>query len=327
MLTTITTEASTLNDISGHWGNGYINKLVANGGISGYPDGTFRPNNTITKAEFVAIAIKGALNGEVKASNGDHWATGVFESASDHGVLLMNDFPEYQWDQPINRYEMAYILIRITDNIMGEFNSGTNGLAKIMVDYPEVRLQQNYKHYVEQAFMKGIVTGKTADGLYDGWANGTRAEAATMVVRMLEPTERKKVDTDVLAPTAETRIISLTDKDRPLVPKPGDIVIKSDGTRVTLKVGPAGVLGEAQNVDYYTGIVFPATGYVFRDSSLGTTSMGYFGQTYLVDKRTGEGHFREDWNKISNFYLKEAFELYGHTAKVGTIHKNYSMYD
>ena len=42
-------------DIQGHWAQNTINKWVDKGDISGYPDGTFRPNNTITRAEVTTI--------------------------------------------------------------------------------------------------------------------------------------------------------------------------------------------------------------------------------------------------------------------------------
>ena len=317
-------ESVALSDIKGHWGEKYINSLVARGGISGYPDGTFKPNNTITRAEFVAIAVRSPLDGKVSDRVGDHWASGVFQTARDHRVLLLNDFPESEWNKPITRYEMAYVMIRVTENIMNEQRVNTTEVAKIMSDYQEVSKQQKYKYYVEQAFMKGLVGGRTSDGLFDGKANGTRAEAATMVLRMLETTERGVVDTNKV--TTSNRVISLTDGSRPLVPKPGDTVIKADGTKVVLKVGPAGVLGEGQGVDYYSGITF-ANGNVFKNGSLGTTSMGASGQTYLVDPRTGEGHFALEWNKIANYYMDAAFKEHGHTAKVGTVYKNIVMYD
>jgi hypothetical protein len=179
-----------VSDIGNHWGNSYITNLIGKGGISGYPDGTFRPNNTITKAEFVTIAVRSALSGQVGVQSTGHWASGVFDSARENQVLLLNDFPERDWNKPITRYEMAYVLVRITDKIMKEAPSSTQYVERAISDYAEVSKQSNYKYYVEQAFMKGLVTGKTADGLYAGNANGTRAEAATMVVRMLEKNTR-----------------------------------------------------------------------------------------------------------------------------------------
>lgn len=45
----------TFNDISGHWAQKYIELAASNGWINGNPDGTFKPNNYITRAETVAM--------------------------------------------------------------------------------------------------------------------------------------------------------------------------------------------------------------------------------------------------------------------------------
>lgn len=45
----------TFNDISGHWAQKFIELAASNGWINGNPDGTFKPNNKITRAETVAM--------------------------------------------------------------------------------------------------------------------------------------------------------------------------------------------------------------------------------------------------------------------------------
>ncbi|MBR3934914.1 MAG: S-layer homology domain-containing protein [Clostridia bacterium] len=72
-------------DISSSWAAEYIQIAYANGLIKGYTDGTFRPDNNITRAEFMVI-VNRALNRSVtddyaKEYNGyftdvssDHWA-------------------------------------------------------------------------------------------------------------------------------------------------------------------------------------------------------------------------------------------------------------
>ncbi|MBR5479337.1 MAG: S-layer homology domain-containing protein [Clostridia bacterium] len=47
--------AFAVTDIGGHWAEDYISGWIEMGNISGYPDGTFRPNNSITRAEFAAL--------------------------------------------------------------------------------------------------------------------------------------------------------------------------------------------------------------------------------------------------------------------------------
>ena len=45
-------------DVKGHWAEAAINQAYANARIKGYPDGTFRPNNHITRAEAVTVFNK-----------------------------------------------------------------------------------------------------------------------------------------------------------------------------------------------------------------------------------------------------------------------------
>ncbi len=46
---------STFNDIDSHWAKESIEKLYQNGIVSGYPDGTFKPNQSTIRSEFVKM--------------------------------------------------------------------------------------------------------------------------------------------------------------------------------------------------------------------------------------------------------------------------------
>ncbi len=54
-LTGVTGSDGSFTDISGHWGKSYILAATAQGWLNGYTDGSFRPNNSITRAEAVVI--------------------------------------------------------------------------------------------------------------------------------------------------------------------------------------------------------------------------------------------------------------------------------
>ncbi|MEI6309676.1 MAG: S-layer homology domain-containing protein, partial [bacterium] len=43
------------NDVFGHWAQADIMTLVDKGIISGYPDGSFQPDKSVTRAEFIKI--------------------------------------------------------------------------------------------------------------------------------------------------------------------------------------------------------------------------------------------------------------------------------
>ncbi|MDW5300068.1 MAG: S-layer homology domain-containing protein, partial [Sedimentibacter sp.] len=57
IMITTTVYANEMLDIQSHWGKSNIEYLIGRGSINGYPDGTFRPDGTITRAEFVKIAL------------------------------------------------------------------------------------------------------------------------------------------------------------------------------------------------------------------------------------------------------------------------------
>ena len=49
------TGADLFSDISGHWAREYINRAASEGWISGYPDGSFGPDDYITRAQVMAL--------------------------------------------------------------------------------------------------------------------------------------------------------------------------------------------------------------------------------------------------------------------------------
>jgi hypothetical protein len=42
-------------DYEGHWAQPYIEKAINAGYMTGYPDGSFKPDNPITRAEFARV--------------------------------------------------------------------------------------------------------------------------------------------------------------------------------------------------------------------------------------------------------------------------------
>ncbi|MFO3797810.1 MAG: S-layer homology domain-containing protein, partial [Anaerolineales bacterium] len=48
----------TFSDTAGHWAEDWIEALRAAGITSGYPDGTYRPDNPVTRAEMAVFLVK-----------------------------------------------------------------------------------------------------------------------------------------------------------------------------------------------------------------------------------------------------------------------------
>lgn len=55
LLFTMTANAATFRDISGHWAKSYIESVEKKGLVSGYEDGTFKPNNNVNVLESLVM--------------------------------------------------------------------------------------------------------------------------------------------------------------------------------------------------------------------------------------------------------------------------------
>ncbi|WFA08267.1 S-layer homology domain-containing protein [Tissierella sp. Yu-01] len=56
------------SDIDGHWADSYINSSALKGWVNGYPDGSFKPDQYITRAEFVTL-VNNVLERKVHKEN------------------------------------------------------------------------------------------------------------------------------------------------------------------------------------------------------------------------------------------------------------------
>lgn len=80
-------QASVFEDVSNdHWAKDYINLAQANGCISGYGDGTFRPNNNVTIAESMTILINVLGYRNKAVSNESQWPLNYLEVAEEFGL-------------------------------------------------------------------------------------------------------------------------------------------------------------------------------------------------------------------------------------------------
>lgn len=97
----------------------YIEEFQERGLTNGYPDGTFKPQNTITRAEFVALInrtflyepVEGDINyTDVKDTD---WFVKDLKIAADRGYIKGYPDGTFRPDRNISRQEVAVVLNRI----------------------------------------------------------------------------------------------------------------------------------------------------------------------------------------------------------------------
>lgn len=170
-----------LKDIKDHWAKSYIEKLVELGSIEGYPDGSFNPKNTITNAEFTKILLA-SLGHDLENSKSGHWAENYIEEAKAHSVIDEGDFKSL--DDPITRGQMAKMIVRAS-------NEQTNDLSLYQRQIKDIdKMSAETKYFVANCYGLGIITGYE-DGTFKHERTATRAEASTMIIRLLNEGERE----------------------------------------------------------------------------------------------------------------------------------------
>ena len=128
-----------LSDVSdGQWFSEAVGVLMAAGVLTGYPDGTFRGQNPITRAEFVTVASRfWGLNLDGSMSFSDvsagHWAYNFILSAYNNGWVAGYPDGTFGINRNITRAEAVTIVNRmlrweagmLTDNVQLTFSDLT----------------------------------------------------------------------------------------------------------------------------------------------------------------------------------------------------------
>jgi len=173
---------------TGQWYYDAVTRMESEGTLAGYPDGTFRPNAAISRAEFVTITAR--LAG-LSPSTGQtaHWAAGSLQAALEAGWYDWDEIPPTgeTFDQPIPRQLAVKILMKaILPDAAGDYNTQS---AK-MRDFSA--LDGRYYNAVLAAYAAGIVTGDN-NGNFRPLSGLSRAEACTLFLRAEDESARQPV--------------------------------------------------------------------------------------------------------------------------------------
>jgi len=166
------------SDSAGHWSEDYIEQVTDAGVMTGYPDGTFQPDNAITRAEFAAVFVRFLGDAAGVATFDDtieHWARGYIAAIADRGAVMGVGNNMFAPDSLITREQIATILYRTFE--FDDFNPESTLFAgDIEISY----WAANAVYAVRAA---GIMTGDSAGG-FNPQETATRAEVAAIFTRI-----------------------------------------------------------------------------------------------------------------------------------------------
>lgn len=153
------------------------------------------------------LMIAGEYLYSATPSKGIHWAENYWNALNEAGVLEVVEtgsnnaqisYPliplnAKELEKPVSRYEMAYMINRLVyvvyyENQM-ELANANDSFANHIADYNT--MNRAYQGSVEQVYSKGILVGY-GDTSFRGDNQLTRAEATTVVLRLLYGSKREK---------------------------------------------------------------------------------------------------------------------------------------
>ncbi|KXG78353.1 Endo-1,4-beta-xylanase A [Fervidicola ferrireducens] len=178
----------TFEDIKAHWAKTEIEVLASRGIVKGVDDRNFLPEKNITRAEFAALLVRalglepenvGQAFSDVKPGD---WFKPYVETAAKYGIVKgFGD--KFRPNDPVSRQEMAVMVARV---LRAKGALPKDGIMPTVEKFRDKdQIADWAKQDINEALAGGIIKGVTSDTFAPA-ANSTRAQAAVIILRLLE---------------------------------------------------------------------------------------------------------------------------------------------
>lgn len=189
------TAGAQFKDLDGCWAKDYINKLANLGYLTGYSDGTVRPNNSVTTCEaLVMLARFYPMSKDVQAlvhqdygafiaANIDptlSWAFDEIETCLAAGILSEKELKSIRLTAPISKETLAVLLVRAMQ--LTKEAAAANPDSLTFTDTADIT--KDFRGHVVVLVSAGIISGDNNRFLPNSGVN--RAVASAMLVRALD---------------------------------------------------------------------------------------------------------------------------------------------
>lgn len=210
---------SKLFDLQGHWARGQVTKLVAMDIVKGYSDGTFRPDQTVSRLEALVLILrscgmaaeaesqsqalkaqggtrtaKGAAPDRGKSASRHPWGQPYIDLAEKNGFLPEGGDADFDYNGPATRIEVVKLLARVlylvppakpgAEKTAEETAAGAGRAGG--TDFSDI----SDLNYADRAYLNMVAGLKAIDGYPDGSFRPletiTRAELMVILNRLID---------------------------------------------------------------------------------------------------------------------------------------------
>lgn len=195
------------------WYYSTVKNMSDKGYLKGYEDGSFKPKNTISAAEFTSIVAR-IKNISPSAATTEHWASGYMASALENGWYDWDELPPTgeKYNEPISRQLAVKILMKA---LLPEERGDYGTVSASVKDFSAI--SGRYYDTTIAAYSAGIVKGDDK-GNFNPSSALTRAEACTLIEKALnktgiapieiqEPIQTKNYNTNGISANGKLKVI------------------------------------------------------------------------------------------------------------------------
>ncbi|QNK55079.1 S-layer homology domain-containing protein [Paenibacillus sp. PAMC21692] len=174
-----------IKDIGEHWANKEIHEVIERGIAQGFGDGTFRPNQSVTREQFI-VMVMNALRPNEEASAApsfkdgadlSSWATRAIALADEMGLMSGYEDGTFRPKNELTRSQLAVLLARTLGTDAPNVNSASGYADEATIPAwarPAARLLK----------VLGIMNGRPGN-IFAPLDKVTRAEAVTVILRLV----------------------------------------------------------------------------------------------------------------------------------------------
>ncbi|MTJ08778.1 S-layer homology domain-containing protein [Anabaena sp. UHCC 0204] len=169
-----------------YWAKEYIAELAAMEVIGGFPDGTFRPNAPVTRAELAALLQKVFIKSKVrKAVNfkdvpRQYWAYDAIRETYEMGFFTILDSKKFNPTQKLKRLD---ILITLAKGLNYKFTGSATNVLSVYSDASSIRSE--HRNFIAALTENGVIINHPNKKLLNTKKVATRADVCALLYRAM----------------------------------------------------------------------------------------------------------------------------------------------
>jgi hypothetical protein len=184
---TSATQVSFTDVSSTYWASSFITELARLTIVEGFPDGTFRPNDVLTKAQFAAVMSKAFEQTKTRNAiafrdvSESYWAYNAIRETYETGWLGVSASNEFAPTRSLTRFDVLVTLARVLN-----YTTTTSSVNSILAVYQDAAsIPTNYRTSIAALTERGVMVNYPNSDRLELTRTVTRSEVTAFLYQAL----------------------------------------------------------------------------------------------------------------------------------------------